>query len=313
MPPTRRGRVRVLLRGLVVIAAGLLATTLLTQAVTYVYDTVFATDRARAEDAAQDRLNDEKPPFTATADTEISALDDDDWTIVLDRTLTPAEQRSLMALDVEAKDYSHDVWRLLGPLGARVIGTTPHLDEGRDGVVSPRVGPTTRFRLNLFSDRTSQLSVTGMEAVDVRCRPSTARFVLEHPAQGEASYPGVHFDLRGPAATPVITDEGEDQGQRYFDRRRIDLGGGSEPGGLRIAATVGTETCDWAIKATYRDASGTRGEVVIRDGNKPFRAEAPPAAPDQLFLTQFAPVRLTPCHEPAYAEDHLCRLFLRGA
>lgn len=302
-----------LARGLLVIAAGLLATTLLTQVVTYVYDTVFATDRARAEDAAQDAVNGEKPPFTATADADVSALDGDDWTIVLDRTLTPAEQRSLQAVEVGATGYGRNVWRILGPLGARVIGTTPHLDEGRDGVVSPRTGPTTQFRLNLFSDRTSQLSITGMEAVDLRCRPSTARFVLRHPSQGEATYPGVHFDLRGPAATPVITDEGDDQGQRYFDRRRIDLGGGSDPGGLRIAATVDTESCDWAVKATYRDASGARGEVVIRDGDKPFRAEAPPSAPEQFYLARFAPYRLTPCHEPAYTEDSLCRLFLRGA
>ncbi|MEU7012941.1 hypothetical protein [Streptomyces sp. NPDC046385] len=313
MPSSRRGRLRVLVRGLLVIAAGLVATALLSQVVTYVYDTVFATDRARAEDAAQDRLNDEKAPFTATADADLSALDGDDWTIVLDRTLTPAEQRAVLAVEVEATGYGRNVWRILGPLGARVIGTTPHLDEGRDGVVSPRSGPTTQFRLNLFSDRTSQLSVTGMEAVDLRCRPSTARFVLRHPAQGEASYPGVHFDLRRPAANPVITDEGDDQGQRYFDRRRIDLGGGSEPGGLRIAATVGTETCDWAIRAVYRDASGARGELVFRDGGKPFRAEAPPAAPDQFYLAQVAPYRLTPCHEPVYAEDRLCRLFLRGA
>ncbi|KKZ74295.1 hypothetical protein VO63_08905 [Streptomyces showdoensis] len=152
-----------------------------------------------------------------------------------------------------------------------------------------------------------------MEAVDLRCRPSTARFVLRHPAQGEATYPGVHFDLRRPGATPMITDEGDDQGQRYFDRRRIDLGGGSEPGGLRIAATVDAQSCDWAIRAAYRDASGTRGEVVLRDGDEPFHAEGLPAAPEQFYLAQVAPYRLTPCHEPAYAEDRLCRLFLRGA
>lgn len=311
MPSTRRGRVRALARGLLVIAAGLLATALLTQVVTYVYDTVFATDRARSEDAAQDRLNDEKPPFTATADADLSALDADEWTIVLDRPLDPAEQRALQALDVGSDGYGRQAWRILGPLGARVIGTTPHLDEAATGVASPRSGPTTRFRLNLFSDRTSPLSVTGMTAVDLRCGPSTARFVLWHPAQGEAPYPGVHFDLRGPDATPVITDEGDDQGQRYFDRRRIDLGGNSEPGGLRVAATVGNESCDWAIKAAYRDAAGTRGEVLIRDENRPFRAEAPPIAPTQLFVTQFAPLRLTPCHEPGHEEETLCRVYSR--
>ncbi|MEU8759100.1 hypothetical protein [Streptomyces sp. NPDC048659] len=314
MPPTRRGRGRVLVRGLLVIAAGLLAGAVLAQAVTYVYDTVFAADRARADDDAQDRLDGERPPFTASADPDLSALDADEWTIVLDRTLAPAEQRSLRALDVGSPGYGRQAWRILGPLGARVIGTTPRLDAGTKGITSPRSGPTTRFRLNLFSERTSPLSVTGMRAVDLRCSPSAARFALWHPAQGEAPYPGVLFDLRGPDPTPVITDQGEDQGQRYFDRRRIDLGGNSEPGGLRIAATVGTESCDWAISATYRDSAGTRGEVLIQDEDRPFRAEAPPVAPEQLFVARFAPFALTACHEPGQEKEIFCTVFgRRGA
>ncbi|MFI8964665.1 hypothetical protein ACIGO8_21420 [Streptomyces sp. NPDC053493] len=303
VPPARRGRV--LVRGLLVIAAGLLATAVLGQAVTYVYDTLSASSRARADDDAQKELDQEETPFTASADPDLSTLDRDDWTIVLDRPLTPAEQRSLEAVPIGPTDYGRDVWRILGPLGARVIGTTPGMSGG-----GPPAGPTTAFKLNLFSDRTSQLSITDMRAVNVRCAPSTARFVLRHPAQGAAPYPGVFLDLRRPGPTPVITDEGAEQGQHYFDRHRIDLGGGSTPGGLRVAATVGEKSCDWEIAAAYRDSAGTRGELVIRDGARPFRAEAEPVAPDQYFLVRPQPIQLTPCHEPRYAADRLCRVFL---
>ncbi|WP_369143661.1 hypothetical protein [Streptomyces sp. R44] len=306
MPPARRGRV--LARGLLVIAAGLLATAALGQVVTYVYDTLFAESRVRAEDDAGKKLDQEEAPFTTAVDADLSALDRDEWSIVLDRPLAPAEQRALQALPITPTGYGRDAWRILGPLGARVIGTTPHLSG--DGTI--RSGPTTAFRLNLFSDRASQLSVTDMRAVDVDCRPSAARFLLHHPAQGEAPYPGVFFDLRRQDPAPVITDEGEDQGERYFDRRKIDLGGGSTPGALLVAAAVGTESCDWKIAAAYRDAAGTRGELVIQDGTKPFRAEALPTAPEQFFLVQVGPVRLTPCHEPGFEADHLCRVFMGG-
>ncbi|MFJ9828332.1 hypothetical protein ACIRSU_28785 [Streptomyces sp. NPDC101160] len=305
VPPSRR--TRVLVRGLLVIAAGLLATAVLGQAVTYVYDTLFAGSRVRAEDDAQKQLDHEESPFTAATDPDLSALDEDGWTIVLDRPLTAREQRSLEAVPIGPTGYGRDAWRILGPLGARVIGSTPHMVDAP----VPN-GPTTTFKLNLFSDRTSQLAITDMRAVNVRCSPSTARFVLRHPAQGATPYPGVLFDLRRPSPAPVVTDEGDGQGQHYFDRWKIDLGGGSTPGGLRVAATVGEKSCSWEIAAAYRDAAGTRGEVVIRDGAAPFRAEAEPAAPDQYFLVQVSPYRLTPCHEERYAADRLCRLFMRG-
>lgn len=63
-----------------------------------------------------------------------------------------------------------------------------------------------------------------------------------------------------------------------------------------MAATVTErESCDWEIAADYRDAAGTRGELRIRDDDgKPFRAEAPPVAPDQYFLLQVRPYRLVP-------------------
>ncbi|MEU9994895.1 hypothetical protein [Streptomyces sp. NPDC050848] len=307
VPPSRR--TRILVRGLVVIALGILATAGLGQVVTYLYDTLSTESRLRAEDDAQKQLDKEEAPFTATTDADTSALDSDDWTLVLDRTITPAEQRELAALDIAAPDYGRNAWRILGPLGARVIGASPRLADE-----SLMLGPTTVVKLNLFSDRTSQLSITDMRAVDVRCAPSTARFVLRHPAQGEAAYPGVLFDLRRKNPVPVITDEGDDQGLPYFDHRKIDLGGGSTPGGLRVAATVTErESCDWEIAADYRDAAGTRGELRIRDDDgKPFRAEAPPVAPDQYFLLQVRPYRLVPCHEPQHADDHLCGLFLRG-
>ncbi|MFI8516403.1 hypothetical protein ACIGEZ_01025 [Streptomyces sp. NPDC085481] len=308
MPASRR--TRFLFQSLLVIVAGLLATAALGQVITYGYDTWFAKSRAQAEDDAQRQLDQEEAPFTARAEADVSALDGNDWTIVLDRPLTAAEVRSLEALDSLASTYPRDAWQLLGPLGGRVIGPVPRLQMVHYGGDFLPDGPTTVVRLNLFSERTAQLSVTGMQARIVRCGPSSARFVLRHPPQGEAFYPGVLFDLRRKNPVPVVTDEGKDQGRAYFDQRKIDLGGGNTPGGLRVAATVGEESCDWEIKATYEDAAGG-GEVVLRNGDRPFRAESPPRAPDQLFLYHSTLMRVVPCHGPQYATDVICRSHLR--
>ncbi|MER7518709.1 hypothetical protein [Streptomyces sp. NPDC126499] len=146
-----------MVQGLLVLAAGLLATAALGQAVTHVYDTVFADERLRDEDEAQQRLDQAEAPFTAAVDPDLSTLDSAGWTIVLDRALTPAEQHSLKAVKVRATvGYGRDVWRILGPLGARVIGSKPFMEAGPFSMD----GPTTTFKLHLFSGRSSQLAIT---------------------------------------------------------------------------------------------------------------------------------------------------------
>ncbi|MFF4984818.1 hypothetical protein ACFY3O_32850 [Streptomyces sp. NPDC001046] len=272
----------------------------------YVYELATADSTLKSEQDAEDRLDRQETPFTAVASPDTSALDEDAWTIVLDRTLNPGEVRTLLTLDAEADDFGRRVWGLLGPLGGRVIGATPVMPKA----AQHPYGPTTFFTLNLFSKRKSPVSITGMRAVKVHCAPSTVQTVVRKPNAGESAYSGVLFDLTGTDsahAVPVVTDEGPDQARPYFDHRRIDLGGGLEPGGLRVAAVVTGETCDWDIEATYTDADGRHTGMLLRNKTKHFRAESWPVSPPQRFVYDIAPhPKLLPCHEKRYAAEVAC-------
>ncbi|GAA2764701.1 hypothetical protein GCM10010103_37420 [Streptomyces paradoxus] len=137
----------------------------------YAYELVTVDSRLQSEQDVEDRLDRQEPPFTAVASPDTSALDGDEWTIVLDRTLNPGEVRALLALDAETDDFGRRVWRLLGPLGGRVIGATPVMPKAE----RHPYGPSSFCTLNLFSKRKSPVSITGMRAVNVHCAPRPRR------------------------------------------------------------------------------------------------------------------------------------------
>ncbi|MFD8922331.1 hypothetical protein ACFV0Y_31595 [Streptomyces sp. NPDC059569] len=263
--------------------------------------------RVRAEQNEGDRLDEQKPPFTAgIAYAPAPSL----WKIVLDRTLSPAEVRRLESI-AKGGDFSEDAWEFLRPLGGRIVRfpTTLKLTGPPPPDYDPQEfhpSDATMFTMNLLSERTSQLSIVGMKPVDVSCHAPTAKTVVAYPPQGEQVYAGARFDLTDDGAEPIITDEGNDVGEPYFARKKIDLGGGLEPGGLRVEALVLDKSCEWRIKARYQEANGQTGEVVVGDGKKPFFAEATPSKPEHLWITDFSqPVNpLVACHK--HPENLMC-------
>lgn len=80
-----------------------------------------------------------------------------------------------------------------------------------------------------------------------------------------------------------------------------------EPGGLRVSALTGELSCTWEILARYVDAQQNTGEVTLRDGDKPFLAEATPHSPEQYWeaiVYQGQPPYFHPCHEKP--SDYFC-------
>ncbi|TDQ54339.1 hypothetical protein [Actinorugispora endophytica] len=268
---------------------------------TYTYDLWSTEARVREERAAEAGMDQERAPFTSsvTYDTSLS----DDFRIVLDRPLTPEEGEALEATPAA------EVWDLLRPLGGRLIrgfggmsasppgGWSWEQPEGATGEAGATV-----FTMTLLSTRSTQLSIVDMTPVNISCAEPTATTVVEYPPAGQASYPGVVVDLNHRDPALYISDEGPDQGQPYFSRRRIDLGGGLEPGGLRVEALVRGRSCEWEIRARYVDALQNTDEVVLRDGDRPFFSEAPPERPEQHWLAGYAfgdsgGRTFVPCHE----------------
>ena len=272
-------------------------------AVGYSLDLWTTGPRLAAEREATEEMDEARAPFTASINYDTSVPFH--YKIVLDRPLTPEEQETLQGLA-----YT-EVWDFLHPLGGRLIRYPVIMRQLPPGYDAAQRGDTTVFTMNLLSSRETQLSIVDMEPVNVSCTEPSATTVVEVPPQGEDFYPGVLTDLSEDAPTLWISDEGPDQGQPYFSRRRIDLGGGLDPGGLRVEALVRDQSCEWELRAQYRDARGDVGEVILRDGDQPFFAEAVPADPEQYWLSSamFPGLPLTedmptfqPCHEQP---DHL--------
>ncbi|MFI6578719.1 hypothetical protein ACIBFB_23275 [Nocardiopsis sp. NPDC050513] len=267
---------------------------------TFAYDVWSTEARLREERAAQVEVDQESAPFTSSITYDTSTADT--FSIVLDRPLTAEEGETLQTVPAT------EVWDFLRPLGGRLIRDFGGLQTGPPGGWSwEEPGATGEFgaavfNMNLLSTRTSQLSIVDMTPVNISCAEPTAVTVVDYPPAGQASYPGVVVDLNDNDPTLYIADEGPDQGQPYFSRRRIDLGGGLEPGGLRVEALVQGRSCEWEIEARYVDAQQNTDEVLLRDGDRPFFAEAPPERPEQYWLAAYAYGEaegrtFVPCHE----------------
>ncbi|MFC8508924.1 hypothetical protein ACFU3J_13105 [Streptomyces sp. NPDC057411] len=255
----------------------------------------------RSGQETEDALDMEETPFTAGVDYD--GTPPAAWKIVLDRPLTPAEQRRLAATvhPEDARDF-------LTSLGGRTL-RYPAAFEGRSDLAQAYFGrDATVLHMDLFSKRKAPLTITWMEVVNLSCHAPTARTVVVFPPQGGADYEGVLFDLARPGAVPIITDEGSHQGQPYFGPRRIALGDGASPGGLRVEAVTQGRSCTWEIKAKYRDAYQHFGSLTLKDGTKPFSAEAAPSRPEQLWYMDASKPdgqQWVPCH--VRPEEDTCR------
>ncbi|MFH0244599.1 hypothetical protein ACGRHY_19790 [Streptomyces sp. HK10] len=244
-------------------------------AIGYVGDSQTQQDRTANEKRAEEVEDRKEEPFTATVEYDDSPPEV--WKIVLDRTLTEAEQKRLSAFRV-----SEEARKYLTSLGGRTIRYTSLLNSDPMDLVPQAGGNSTVFKMNLFSKRDTQLSITDLKAVDVSCREPTAKAVIVFPPQGGAAYEGILYNLAKPDLGPIITDE-KYQGEHYFSRRKINLGGGESPGGLRVEAVTQRQSCTWELEAHYRDAYQNFGTVRLRHGDKPFYAEGIPARPQQLW------------------------------
>lgn len=277
--------------------------TLIGLTVNFYFDLGTTTSRVAAEQTAEQKVNLTKAPFIGVAQYD-QETPRGFWYIVLDRELEPDEQHQLQALPVDNK-FGDRAWELLRGLGGRLIYRPSAPSRVSPAILKehPRSfvsGNATVFHLNLFSERSTPLSITRMRAINVSCQPSNAQVIVELPPQGGATYEGGMFDLSSHDPIPYVMDEASDQGDPYFKNRKIDLGGGMSPGGLRVEALVWEESCEWEIEATYHDSSPERGgTVLLRDGEKPFFAEARPVRPAQHWVADpyQEPAQLVPCHE----------------
>jgi hypothetical protein len=257
-----------------------------------------AESTVRDNQRAEDQVDREERPFVGTVEKDRTTPEN--WKIVLDRTLTEKEAAKLRSFSPYSATGMTEAARFLTSLGGRVLRFPPLLDRYPPGYTYINGGDAAAFNLNLFSKRQAQLSITDMRPVGITCHRPTAKTVAVFPPQGGAAYEGIFYDLTRPESPPIVTDPDSRQGRPYFARRKIDLGGGESPGGLHVESVTKGRTCDWRIRAEYSDADSGSGHLTLQNGRKPFRTEAAPTRPEQLFYVDPSQPRdesWVACHE----------------
>lgn len=181
--------------------------------------------------------------------------------------------------------------QILGPpRGLRPFSETHHgrrvfySDIWRLATPSQWWGYSEAWLADLVSDRQAALVINSMRMKGVRCTPAKANTVTITHGEGQGSYDGMLFDVTRSTSVPLITGNDEDlYGEPYFAHKKIDLGNGATPGGLRIQVTSGTKDCTWkAFEVTYVDSAGTHTQDITNNG-KDFTVHGISEHPEQVY------------------------------
>ncbi|MFE9019908.1 hypothetical protein ACFYNL_15225 [Streptomyces sp. NPDC007808] len=251
---------------------------------TKIVDSLFAEHDARVASEADDKVDRGGQAFTATVrlDTE------DPEATLFDSPFSAEDRRTLLGMTLENADrlkpfmdarHGRGVW----------YSVVSHPDMG---VSYP--GYSEAWLVDLISDRQAGLVINDLRVKGLSCTPAKAVAVIERRGQGGGGYEGMLFDLTRSDPAALITAE-KDFGKPFFAHRKIDLGNGATPGGLRIEVTSGTRDCTWrAFEATYVDSDGTHTQEITNNG-KAFRVHGIAEHREQTFQLRPAVPFVTEC------------------
>lgn len=231
----------------------------------------FATESTtRHSKQVEENLDREDPAFTvSTRVDEAPAY----MAYVLDRQLTRTEADTFLESDADGNPNFEEVEELTATHGGHGL-EDPSWDKSD--------GYSSSWLIDLFSDRSASLAITGMRAKDLRCGPAAAKTVILVRPDGGGAYGGIHFNLSEPK-TPYSLTPDDYFGKPYFSHKKIDLGNGAEPGGLRASFSSGVQDCDFLLEAEYRDSLGVH-QQEIKNASGRFAVRGLPANPYQFFL-----------------------------
>ncbi|MEU0627762.1 hypothetical protein [Streptomyces sp. NPDC005989] len=134
------------------------------------------------------------------------------------------------------------------------------------------------YFFDLVSDSSSMVTVTDLDAVNIRCRKSEMVAQVDTPSEGQVDTKAVAFRLQGhsEARNGFIADSDDPNwGDLYFDHNTIALGGGADSQGLSVlgAANPGTR-CTWDLRAAFTTDDGQEHRTKLN--TKPLIAEGGP-------------------------------------
>ncbi|MER6917586.1 hypothetical protein [Streptomyces spiralis] len=136
------------------------------------------------------------------------------------------------------------------------------------------------YFVDLVSDSSSMVTVTDIDAVNVKCRKSEMVAEVETRGEGETAIKGLAYELQGHLGkvNGFISDVDDPKwGQQYFDHHTITLGGGADAQTLSILGVAKAGSyCTWDLQARFTTDDGQDHRVKIND--KPLVTEGGPDA-----------------------------------
>ncbi|MDF3148773.1 MULTISPECIES: hypothetical protein [unclassified Streptomyces] len=233
---------------------------------------------AKVAGEAEDTVDRQGPAFSASVRTDTdnteATLFDEPFSAREKQRLVgpPKDLRPVTAAHHGRGVFLHDVWN-------RNMGVETW-------------GYSEAWLVDIISDRKASLVINDMRMKGLRCAPARATTVIYKLDEGGAHYNGMLFDTSRPD-TPLITDDTEHYGEPFFQHKKIDLGNGASPGGLRIQVTSGTNDCTWkAFEVTYVDSQGTHTQDITNNG-KGFAVHGIAAEQKQVF--EFSVIGIAEC------------------
>ncbi|MDT7841013.1 hypothetical protein [Streptomyces justiciae] len=254
-------------------------------------DWFFAEHDARVASEADDKIDHEGPAFTASMrlDTQSSEA------ALFDAPFSAEDKRTLLGM-------SKEDGKLQPFMEARHGRHVSYSDVRHSAMGISYRGYSEAWLMDLLSDRQAGLVINDLRIKGLSCTPAKAVTAIEIQGQGVGGYDGMLFDLTRTDPVPLDTAADENFGKPFFAHRKIDLGNGATPGGLRIEVTSGTKDCTWkAFEATYVDSEGTHTQEITNDG-KGFTVHGIAAQREQTFQARATDPFVTECTVSAQGE-----------
>lgn len=217
----------------------------------------------------EETLDREGPAFTTSTRVDPDPLY---MAYVLDRPLTRSEVATFLDSGRDGPNFE----------AVKELAATHDGHGLEDSGWDKADGYSSSWLIDLFSDRSAGLAITGVRTKDLRCGPAAAKTVILVRPEGGGAYDGIHFNLSEPK-TPYSLSPDDYFGTPYFSHKKIDLGNGAKPGGLRASFSSGVQDCDFLLEAEYRDSLGVH-QQTIKNASGRFAVRGLPANPYQFFL-----------------------------
>ncbi|MFE7214567.1 hypothetical protein ACFU93_32425 [Streptomyces sp. NPDC057611] len=132
--------------------------------------------------------------------------------------------------------------------------------------------------VDLVSDSSAMITVTGIDAVNVKCRKSEMVADVESRAEGMVDVEAVAYKLQDQpgSVNGLISDPDDKYGDRFFDHHTITLGGGADAQSLSVLGVAKPGTyCTWDLEAQFTTDDGAQHRAKLN--TEPLTAEGGPA------------------------------------